>query len=145
MNQNLEVIKKLKNGDIERTNNFKQEIRKYLETLKIDFDEEMVDDFLKQAIDTCTEEIKLPFLFHLKAVIKRSIKETEEINTGIFTNLEYKVLSLYFNIQDGKYLSKMEIAEAVHYGVNTVSDIIREAFKKDKNEVERIFPGYSIK
>lgn len=143
MNQNLEVIKKLKNGDIERTNYFKQEIRKYLETLKIDFDEEMVDDFLKQAIDTCTEEIKLPFLFHLKAVIKRSIKETEEINTGIFTNLEYKVLSLYFNMQDGKYLSKMEIAEAVHYGVNTVSDIIREAFKKDKNEVERIFPGYS--
>lgn len=40
MNQNLEVIKKLKNGDIERTNYFKQEIRKYLETLKIDFDEE---------------------------------------------------------------------------------------------------------
>ncbi len=142
MNQNLEVVKKLKNGDSERTNYFKNEIRKYLEALKVDFDEEMVDDYLKQAIDTCTEEVKLPFLFHLKAVIKRSIKEKEEIDTGIFTSFEYKVLSLYFNMQDGKYLSKMEIAEMLHYGVNTVSDVISTAFKKDKNEVERIFPGY---
>ena len=142
MNQNLEIIEKLKSGNVERTNYFKNEARKYLRTLGIDFDEEMVDSFLKQAIDTCTEEVKIPFLFHLKAVIKKSIKDIDKIDTGIFTDFEYKVLTLYFNMQDGKYLSKMEIAEIVHYGVSTVNDIIRSVFKKDKNEVEKIFPGY---
>ena len=102
----------------------------------------MVDSFLKQAVDTCTEEVKIPFLFHLKAVIKKSIKDIDKIDTGNFTDFEYKVLTLYFNMQDGKYLSKMEIAEIVHYGVSTVNDIIRSVFKKDKNEVEKIFPGY---
>ena len=115
MNQNLEITEKLKSGNVERTNYFKNEARKYLRTIGIDFDEEMVDSFLKQAIDTCTEEVKIPFLFHLKAIIKKSVNNIDEIDTGIFTDLEYRVLSLYFNMQDGKYLSKMEIAEIVHY------------------------------
>ena len=55
-----------------------------MRTLGIDFDEEMVDSFLKQAVDTCTEEVKIPFLFHLKAVIKKSIKDIDKIDTGIF-------------------------------------------------------------
>ena len=80
-----------------------------MRTLGIDFDEEMVDSFLKQAVDTCTEEVKIPFLFHLKAVIKKSIKDIDKIDTGKFTDFEYKVLTLYFNMQDGKYFRKWKL------------------------------------
>ncbi len=120
MSKNQELVNELKNGNITRINFFKDKIIEELKKQEIDYNEDIVNDILNEAINTYTDEVKIPFLFHIKALIKKG----KDNNTS--NNKDLKVLSLYLNKENGRYLSRIEIANKLNLSIEEVNDIVNK-------------------
>ena len=102
MENNEKIIEELKSGDVNRINFFKERIKEELKRLNTTFDDDIVNKILNTAIETCDENIKIPFLFHVKILIKNMITKRKDIDTRIFTKLEYNIIKLYLNKENDK-------------------------------------------
>ena len=126
MSKNSELVKELRNGNNNRDAFFKEKIKEELEKSGIKGDEVTINDIFNKALDTYTDDIKIPFLFHIKAIIKNKDKNTE---TGDLNNLQYKVIKLYLTKENDKYLSKIEIATNLSIKIDEVINIIKSLNK----------------
>ena len=144
MTNDLELVKSLKNGtksDIF----FKEKIILELKKNNYSYDQTTVDEILKEALDTYKEDTKMPFLFHIKNIIKNNFNKKYDINTGIFSKFEYKVLSLYLNKYNNVFLSKEDIAKEVSYPRSFIEEVITKFENMDKTSIEEVFPDYEKK
>ena len=144
MLNNKKTIDELKSGNFDRINFFKDKIKEELTKMNILGEEELVNNILNTAIESCDENIKIPFLFHLKAVIKNIVSKDEKTKTGIFTKLEYNIIYLYLNKENGKYLSKGIIADRLNVNMNEILKTINK-LNEDNDEIEKVFPNYKDK
>ena len=96
MLNNQKIIDELKSENIDRINFFKDKIKEELTKMNISGEEELVNNILNTAIESCDDNVKIPFLFHIKAIIKNIVsKDIDEKNkTGVFTKLEYNIINL---------------------------------------------------
>ncbi len=144
MTNDLELVKSLKNGtksDIF----FKEKIILELKKNNYSYDQTTVDEILKEGLDTYKEDTKMPFLFHIKNIIKNNFNKKYDINTGIFSKFEYKVLSLYLNKYNNVFLSKEDIAKDVSYPRSFIEEVITKFENMDKTSIEEVFPDYEKK
>ncbi len=141
MENNIKLVEELKSGNSSRTTFFKNEVIKQLKKFNKDTNEETVDYYFNLAIDSYDESVKIPFIFHISAVIKKSINGKEEKNTGNINSADYKILELYFYKRNGKYLSTVEIADEVSLTPSKVSDII-DAYLEDKKRIKTVIPDF---
>lgn len=143
MSKNSELVNELRNGNNNREAFFKKKIKEELEKSGIKSDEITINDIFNKALDTYTDDIKIPFLFHIKAVINNSNHNIKK-DTGSLSNDEYKVIKLYLNMNEDKYLSRIEIAN--HLGM-TLDEVIIVLNKLNSNnkDIERLFPDYKEK
>ena len=81
---------------------------------------------------------KLPFLFHIKALIKNNDKNADTSN---LSQKEYDVIKLYLTKENDEYLSRGEIADRLRFKLDEVIEII-EKLQKDEYDIESIFPNY---
>ncbi len=145
MSKNIELVKELKSKSSKRSIFFKEKIKEELKEYNIEINDTIINDIFNKALDTYTEDIKIPFLFHLKVTIKNVLFPKEDINTGIFSKLEYKVLSLYINTNNNIFLPKAEIARRVSYPMSFIEEIITKFENMDSNDIEKVFPNYEKK
>lgn len=144
MLNNQKIIDELKSENIDRINFFKDKIKEELTKMNISGEEELVNNILNTAIESCDDNVKIPFLFHLKAVIKNIVSKDEKTKTGIFTKLEYNIIYLYLNKENGKYLSKGIIADRLNVNMNEILKTINK-LNEDNDEIEKVFPNYKDK
>ena len=144
MLNNQKIIDELKSETIDRINFFKDKIKEELTKMNISGEEELVNNILNTAIESCDDNVKIPFLFHLKAVIKNIVSKDEKTKTGIFTKLEYNIIYLYLNKENGKYLSKGIIADRLNVNMNEILKTINK-LNEDNDEIEKVFPNYKDK
>ena len=137
MSKNSLLVKELRNGNNNRDAFFKEKIKEELEKSGIKGDEVTINDIFNKALDTYTDDIKIPFLFHIKAIIKNKDKNTE---TGDLNNLQYKVIKLYLTKENDKYLSKIEIATNLSIKIDEVINIIKSL--NNNNNLDKVFPNY---
>lgn len=142
MQKDFETVQELKNGNINKINFFKSKIREELKKLKREFNEEIVDDILNEAVDTYKETTPIAFTFYLKKIIKNYNSKSESIDTGIFDSVQYRVFSLYLTKVDGKYLSRLEISKETGYAISTIDKIINGLDSVKDEDIEKIFPNY---
>ena len=132
------VIEDIKNGNSARINFFKNKIKEELEKSGIKGEDATVNEILKRAMETYTANVKLPFLFHIKALIKNNDKNTDTSN---LSQKEYDVIKLYLTKENDEYLSRGEIADRLRFKLDEVIEII-EKLQKDEYNIESIFPNY---
>ena len=137
MENNEKIIEELKSGNVNRINFFKERIKEELKRLNTTFDDDIVNKILNTAIETCDENIKIPFLFHLKIVTKNMITKRKDIDTGIFTKLEYNIIKLYLNKENDQYLSRGVIADRLSVNINEVLKTI-DKLEEDNEEIEKV-------
>lgn len=138
MSKNSELVKELRNGNSNREAFFKEKIKEELDKSGINSSDEVtVNDIFNKALDTYTDDVKIPFLFHIKAVIKNKDKKTESVYLNKF---QYEVIKLYLTKENNKYLSKIEIATRLSIKIDEVIDII-ESLNNDNN-LDKVFPNY---
>ena len=138
MSKNSELVKELRNGNSNREAFFKEKIKEELDKSGINSSDEVtVNDIFNKALDTYTDDVKIPFLFHIKAVIKNKDKKTESV---YLNKLQYEVIKLYLTKENNKYLSKIEIATRLSIKIDEVIDII-ESLNNDNN-LDKVFPNY---
>ena len=135
MLNNQKIIDELKSENIDRINFFKDKIKEELTKMNISGEEELVNNILNTAIESCDDNVKIPFLFHLKAVIKNIVSKDEKTKTGIFTKLEYNIINLYLNKKNGKYLSRGIIADRLGINMNEILKTI-DKLNEDNDEIE---------
>ena len=141
MSKDLELVNELKNGNSKRTIFFKEKIKEELKKLNMESNDEIISEILNTAINSYNDEIKIPFLFHLKSIIKNHNKEK---NTGIFSKNQYDIINLYLNKENDKYLSKGEIAERLNISIDDVLDTIK-ILDDDNKKIEEVFKDYRKK
>lgn len=146
MLNNQKIIDELKSENIDRINFFKDKIKEELTKMNISGEEELVNNILNTAIESCDDNVKIPFLFHIKAIIKNIVsKDIDEKNkTGVFTKLEYNIINLYLNKKNGKYLSRGIIADRLGINMNEILKTI-DKLNEDNDEIEKVFPNYKDK
>ena len=137
MSKNSELIKELKNGNSNRCDFFKEKIKEELKKNNMEINDTIINDIFNKALDTYTDDIKIPFLFHIKAVIKNKDKKKE---TGDLNKLQYEVIKLYLTKENNKYLSKIDIATRLSIKIDEVIDIIESL--NNYNNLDKIFPNY---
>ncbi len=137
MSKDYELVKELKNGDKKKTSFFKEKIKDELKINGIDTNESTINDIFNKALDTYNENIKIPFLFHIKAIIKNKNKRIETSEEE--KSLKYKVIKLYLSKENDKYLSKIEIANKLSIKIDEVIDIIESL---NDNDLNKVFPNY---
>ena len=138
MSKNSELVKELRKGNSNREAFFKEKIKEELDKSGINSSDEVtVNDIFNKALDTYTDDVKIPFLFHIKAVIKNKDKKTESV---YLNKLQYEVIKLYLTKENNKYLSKIEIATRLSIKIDEVIDII-ESLNNDNN-LDKVFPNY---
>lgn len=142
MSKNRELVNELKSESSNRRNFFKEKIKEELKKYNIEINDTIIDDIFNKALDTYTDDIKIPFLFHIKATVKNVLFPKEDINTGIFTKYEYEIISLYLKKEDNKYLSKEEIINKCKCSVEEFLKIIDKLNTSDSSEVIKVFPNY---
>ena len=143
MSKNTELVNELKKESSKRSEFFKEKIKEELKKNNIEISDTIINDIFNKALDTYTEDIKIPFLFHIKAVIKNNINKNK-IDTGIFNNDEYNTINLYLNMYKNKYLSRMEIAKEQGMTLDEVIIII-DKLNSDNKDINRLFPDYKKK
>ena len=136
MQKDLEIVKELKDKNINRINFFKGKIKEELNKLEIDITDELVDNILWEAVNTYEDNTNIPFVFYLKRIIKKVT------NTSIIDKNEYKVLYLYFTKQNERFLSRLEISNATNYPINDIDRVIDNFSSKNDKEIARFFPNY---
>lgn len=141
MKNDLELVKELKNGT-KNDKFFKEKIILELKNNNYSYNQTTIDDILKEALDTYKEDTKIPFLFHIKKIIKNRFNKEEIINTDIFSKFEYKVLSLYLNKDNNIFLSKEDIAGRVSYPRSFIEEIITKFENMDSSDIKKVFPNY---
>ena len=150
MKKDLEIIEALKNKDKRRIEFFKNKIIEELNKNKMTVSDEIVNSYLKEAIENYDENIKIPFLFYLKSLIKNN-KEEEKADTQsnyIFNDKDIKILNYYLNKYKNKYLTNLEIANITGYTITEVMNAIKKlnlAAKSNFIEVNKTFPNYKEK
>ena len=144
MENNEKIIEELKSGNVNRINFFNERIKEELKRLNTTFNDDIVNKILNTAIETCDGNIKIPFLFHLKIVTKNMITKRKDIDTGIFTKLEYNIIKLYLNKENDQYLSRGVIADRLSVNINEVLKTI-DKLEEDNEEIEKVFPNYEDK
>ena len=137
MSKNRELVNELKSESSNRRNFFKEKIKEELKKNNMEINDTIINDIFNNALDTYTDDVKIPFLFHIKAVIKNKDKKTE---TGYLNKLQYEVIKLYLTKENNKYLSKIDIATKLSIKIDEVIDII-ESLNNDNN-LDKIFPNY---
>ena len=143
MSKNSELVNELRNGNNNREAFFKKKIKEELEKSGIKSDEVTINDIFSKALDTYTDDIKIPFLFHIKAVINNSNHDIKK-DTGSLSNDEYEVIKLYLNMNEDKYLSRIEIANHLGMTLDEVI-IVLNKLNSDNKDIERLFPDYKEK
>ena len=143
MSKNSELVNELKKESSKRSEFFKEKIKEELKKNNIEISDTIINDIFNKALNTYTEDIKIPFLFHIKAVIKNNINKNK-IDTGIFNNDEYNTINLYLNMYKNKYLSRMEIAKEQGMTLDEVIIII-DKLNSDNKDINRLFPDYKKK
>lgn len=143
MSKNSELVNELRSGKSSRVTFFKEKVKEELKKNNIDINESTVDNIFNKALDTYTDDIKIPFLFHIKAVIKNGIHDNKN-DTGSLSNDEYEVIKLYLNMDNDRYLSRMDIANHISMTIDELM-IILDKLNSDNEEIEKIFPNYKEK
>ena len=82
MKKDLEVIEALKNNDERRIEFFKNKIKEELTKNNMPISDDIINNYLEEGIKSYNENIKIPFLFYLKALIR---KNKEKIRLIIMT------------------------------------------------------------
>ncbi len=141
MSKDLELINELKNGNSKRVSFFKEKIKEELAKEGSQSNDEIISRILETAINSYNEDVKIPFLFHLKSIIKNSKHEN---NTGIFSKNQYDIINLYLKKENERYLSKGEIAERLNVTIDDVLNTIKILDNDDK-KIEEVFKGYRKK
>ena len=129
MSKNRELVNELKSESSNRRNFFKEKIKEELKKNNMEINDTIINDIFNNALDTYTDDVKIPFLFHIKAVIKNKDKKKE---TGYLNKLQYEVIKLYLTKENNKYLSKIDIATKLSIKIDEVIDII-ESLNNDNN------------
>ena len=129
MYNDLELVESLKNGT-KSDAFFKEKVLLELKNNNYDYNQEIIDNILKEALDSYNEDTKIPFLFHIKSVIKNRFNKNDSIKTDIFSKFEYKILSLYLNKDKDIFLSKEDIAKTIAYPRAFVEEVITK-FEKN--------------
>ena len=137
MSKNSELVNELKSESSNRRNFFKEKIKEELKKNNMEINDTIINDIFNKALDTYTDDIKIPFLFHIKAVIKNKDKKKE---TGDLNKLQYEVIKLYLTKENNKYLSKIDIATRLSIKIDEVIDIIESL--NNYNNLDKIFPNY---
>ena len=101
MSKNRELVNELKSESSNRRNFFKEKIKEELKKNNMEINDTIINNIFNNALDTYTDDVKIPFLFHIKAVIKNKDKKTE---TGYLNKLQYEVIKLYLTKENNKYL-----------------------------------------
>lgn len=141
MKNDLELVEELKIGT-KNDKFFKEKIILELKKNNYSYNQTTIDDILKEALDTYKEDTKIPFLFHIKKIIKNRFNKEETISTDIFSKFEYKVLSLYLNKDNNIFLSKEDIAGRVSYPRSFIEEIITKFENMDSSDIKKVFPNY---
>ena len=142
MLNNKKTIEELKNCNNKRSIFFKEKIKEELKKYNIEINDTIINDIFNKALDTYTDDVKIPFLFHIKATIKKELFPKEDINTGIFTKYEYEIISLYLKKEDNKYLSKEEIITKCKCSIDEFLKIIDKLNTSENSEIIKVFPNY---
>lgn len=144
MENNIKLVEELKSGNSSRTTFFKNEVIKQLKKFDKDTNEETVDYYFNLAIDSYDESVKIPFVFHIGAVIKNSVNKSNIDKKEYLANLnsnEYKALKLYFSKQGDRYISIVEIADIMKTKPSIIKDIIDKHMENDEN-IKKVFKNY---
>ncbi len=142
MLNNKELINELKSGNSNKYIFFKEKIKEELKKYNIEGNDPIINDIFNKALETYTEDIKIPFLFHIKATVKNILFPKEDINTGIFTKYEYEIISLYLKKDNNKYLSKEEIITKSKCSTKEFLKIIDKLNNSESSEIIKVFPNY---
>ena len=135
MAKDLEIVKELKNGNTNRVGFFKEKIKEELKKLNIN-DDALVDEVLAKGIETYNETVKIPFLFHLKNIVKNLNNKEEKLSS--LTKVEVELVSLYLNKEEDRYLSKIEITKRLKCSIDDIINV----FKNKEEEILKVFPNY---
>lgn len=138
MSKNIELVNELKSENSKRRDFFKEKIKEELKKNNMEINDNTVLEIFNKALDTYTDDVKIPFLFHIKAVIKN---KDNNISTLNLSKLEYDVIKLYLTKENGQYLSRGEIADRLGFKIDEVIEIT-EKLQKDEYDIRSMFPNY---
>lgn len=141
---NDNLFEELKNGNSNRVNFFKMKIKEELTKRKKKIDDDVVNRILSDAIASYDKTI--PFLFHLKALIKNKYdkkREIKSVKNKFFNDKEYQIIEYYLKGEDGRYYTNNNIAINLKYSIVDVSETLDRFFyimKNEREEILKIFP-----
>lgn len=138
MSKNIELVNELKSENSKRRDFFKEKIKEELKKNNMEINDNTVLEIFNKALDTYTDDVKIPFLFHIKAVIKN---KDNNISTLNLSKLEYDVIKLYLTKENGQYLSRGEIADRLGFKIDEVIEIT-EKLQKNEYDIRSMFPNY---
>ncbi len=153
MKKDLEVIEALKNNDERRIEFFKSKIKEELTKNNMPISDDIINNYLEEGIKSYNENIKIPFLFYLKALIRKNKEEDKTTNNAqistnnFFTKKELEILKWYLGYNN-KFLNNTEISLETGYTITDVIETIKKfnkIKKKNQRELLKVFPDYKEK
>ena len=153
MKKDLKVIEALKNNDERRIEFFKNKIKEELTKNNMPISDDIINNYLEEGIKSYNENIKIPFLFYLKALIRKNKEEDKTTNNdqistnNFFTKKELEILKWYLGYNN-KFLNNTEISLETGYTITDVIETIKKfnkIKKKNQRELLKVFPDYKEK
>ena len=146
MNNNYEYVQRLKQ-DIEEQEKIKKELKRDLDYLLITEEEKenIITKVFSNEIETYKPTTILPFQKYIKKKLENEINKVYFAPSTIIPIQEQKIIYLYLNQSQNRYLTEDEIRINLHTDSKNVYlalKKLRPASTQIKEELNKLFPNY---
>ena len=146
MNNNYEYVQRLKQ-DIEEQEKIKKELKRDLDYLLIPEEEKekIITNVFSNEIKTYKPTTILPFQKYIKKKLENEISKVYFAPSPIIPIQEQKIIYLYLNQRQNRYLTEDEIRISLHTDSKNVYlalKKLRPASTQIKEELNKLFPNY---
>lgn len=146
MNNNYEYVQRLKQ-DIEEQEKIKKELKRDLDYLLITEEEKenIITKVFSNEIETYKPTTILPFQKYIKKKLENEITKVYFAPSTIIPIQEQKIIYLYLNQSQNRYLTEDEIRINLHTDSKNVYlalKKLRPASTQIKEELNKLFPNY---
>ena len=147
MKIDMPLVEDLKNGNLQRSNFFKEQLRKELNGsfLKEEEKEALVEQAFLEAVETYTKETAVRFPFYAKSILKKLEKAQAPatmVGNNYFSYEEMRILQFYFTHSFDSSLLVKELSMPFDKTIQTIQKFYH-IYKKQPRAMKELFPDVS--